>query len=272
MNQQDQLKKAQLYIADEIKRICEKYKIRYFIDGGSLIGAIRHGGFIPWDDDMDIGMINEDYVKFLSIASKELGTEFFLDNYSTNPDNALVFTKVRLKGTRYIEAKGNPNAAHNEVFVDIFPYYYISDDEAVRKREGFIMGILTQAILSKGGFKVWKGDSFYKRLKFIPTDLMGLFISKRVLRKCIDKLYNKHRETECVCIQDGCLSSYMHWYIPVSLLEEFVDCNFEDRNYKIPKEYDKYLTIVYGDYMRIPSPKERVTHMIQELDLGAYVF
>ena len=97
------LRRAQLMIAKEIKRICDLNNINYFLDSGSMLGAVRHSGFIPWDDDMDIGMCCDDYEKFISIAPKELDNRFFLDNYETNKSNPLVFSKVRLKGTTYIE-------------------------------------------------------------------------------------------------------------------------------------------------------------------------
>lgn len=77
------LRHAQLMIAREIKRICEKNNISYFLDSGSMLGAVRHNGFIPWDDDMDIGMCYDDYAKFVAIAPIELGEQFFLDNYET---------------------------------------------------------------------------------------------------------------------------------------------------------------------------------------------
>ena len=119
---------------------------------------------------MDIGMCCDDYEKFISIAPKELDNRFFLDNYETNKSNPLVFSKVRLKGTTYIENIGNKNLEHNEIFVDVFPYYYISDNITERKIEGLEMAFLAQAIMSKSGYKVWKGKGLKKRLKFLPTD------------------------------------------------------------------------------------------------------
>ena len=272
ITKRDQLRKAQLYITNEIKRVCDSHNIHYFLDCGTLIGAVRHKGFIPWDDDVDLGMLREDYEEFLAVAPKEFGEDFFIDNYDTNPDYALVFSKVRLKGTKYIEAKGNADAKHNEIFVDIFPYYEISDNERQRKIEGLRMGILAQAIMSKSGYKVWMGDGFKKRLKFIPTDIIGALSTKDHLYRKINNLYNKHKDARCVCIQDGYKKSYLHWYIPKEYLTEFVEVDFEGYRFPIPKHYHEYLTIAYGDYMTIPPAAEQTTHMIQELDIGKYKF
>lgn len=269
MTDMEKLRNAQLYIAKEIRRICEKHAIRYFLDAGSMLGAVRHQGFIPWDDDMDIGMLDADYQKFLLVAPGELGEDFFLDNYDTNPENGLVFTKVRLKGTKYIENKANANAVHNEIFVDIFPYYYISDDEQTRKIEGFAMAVLAQAILSKAGYRVWKGDAWTKRLKFIPTDILGALCSQKTLRRWVDRLYHKHTGTGRVGIHDG--SCYRYWFVPATYFDSFIRVQFENVEFPIPERYDAYLSTIYGkDYMTPPPPEKRITHQIQLLDLGRF--
>lgn len=269
MTDSDKLKKAQLHIAMEIRRICEKHNIRFFLDAGSMLGAVRHQGFIPWDDDMDIGMLDGDYRKFLQVAPGELGGEFFLDNHETNPDNALVFSKVRLKDTRYVENKGNPNAAHSEIFVDIFPYYFISDRELPRKLEGMAMAVLCQALLSQSGFRVWKGEGALKRLKFIPTDVLGRLLPGKTLRGWVNALYCKHSGTRRVCVHSG--SCYGYWFFPVEVFDEFIEVPFEGVDFPIPKRYDEFLRTAYGpDYMTPPPPEKRITHQIRLLDLGPY--
>ena len=99
-----QVQLDQLEIAKDIKRVCEENGIRYHLAFGSLLGAVRHKGFIPWDDDMDFGMLREDYERFLEIAPKKLKDEFFLQTWHTDPYYPLAFAKVRKKGTVFQEA------------------------------------------------------------------------------------------------------------------------------------------------------------------------
>lgn len=269
MNDRNLLRKAQIYITNEVVRICNLHGIHYFLDAGSMLGAVRHKGFIPWDDDMDIGMLKKDYEMFLYYAQTELNEDFFIDNYTTNDEYALVFTKVRLKNSLYLEEKGNQNLKHNEVFVDIFPYYYISDNEFVRKIEGSILAVLSQALMSKSGIKAWKGENKLKRIKFLPTDFLGMILTKEALHKWIDTLINRHSNTHRVCVHGG--SCYNYWYFSRDIFDEYIDICFEGETYKIPKRFDDFLTIAYGDYMTLPPVERQITHRILALDLKNYV-
>lgn len=270
-NRQSQLRKAQLYILDEIKRICTLHNIEYFLDSGSMLGAVRHQGFIPWDDDIDVGMTLDQYRKFLAIAVRELKADFFIDNYEHNKECALVFSKIRLKGTTYLELKGNENALHNEIFVDVFPYYYVSDNKIVRNIEALQMRILSQALLEKSGYKVWAGEGIRKRLKFIPIDLLGACLSKKYIHQKMNNILTRHTNTKYMCIHEGG-RFYQFWNMPSEIFNHYVMASFEGELYPIPEDYDTYLTIAYGDYMTLPPESQRVTHNIVKLDLGKYTF
>ena len=270
MNESDiiKLRKAQLELAKEVKRLCEKHRISFFLDAGSLLGAVRHEGFIPWDDDMDIGMCKEDYEKFLNIAANELKEEFFLDNYHTNPNCPFVYSKLRLRNTIYIEDIGNENLEHNEIFIDIFPYYYISDNLIQRKIEALQMSILAQALMSKYGYKVWKNKGLLKRVKFLGTDFLGKILPISYLHKMLERLFNKHNNTKKM--GGLCGSCYDYWFFPEQVLRETENHLFEKELFPIPVNYNEFLKQAYGDYMVLPPLNLRRTHQIKKLDFGNY--
>ena len=262
----EKLRLAQLKIAKEVKRICEKNNINYFLDAGSMLGAVRHKGFIPWDDDMDIGMMDEEYKKFIKIAPKELGEEFFLDNYYLNKEYGLVFSKVRLKNTKYVERLGATHSKHQEIFVDIFPYFYRPENKFERKKQTIKLRILSQIMMAQSGFKVWKGNKGISKIKFVPIIVLAKITKKDNVYKKIERLYNQCKSSEIIGIHDGVC--YDYWYYDKKYLEKFIDMNFENESFKVPEEYDNILKTIYGDYMTLPPVDERRTHEIIKLDLG----
>lgn len=266
------VQEAELCILKEIKRVCEKHKIQYFLTGGTMLGAVRHKGFIPWDDDIDIAMAQEEYVRFLDIAPKELDSHFFLDNESTNPEYGLVFSKVRMRNTKFVELKGNPKAIHNEVFVDVFPYFYVSNIEIERKRNGRILSILTQLLLLKAGYRVWRGEGFLKMIKFVPLRVASILTSTTSLRMRINNITNRYIErTQYTCPNNGSRLGYLHWLIPRKVFDEYIDIEFEDETYPIPKDFQTCLTTFYGNsFMELPPEDKRITHRPIQLDLNGY--
>lgn len=119
----------QLELAKEIKRVCEILNIPYFLDAGTLLGAIRHEGFIPWDDDLDMGMLRSAYDKFLKEAPAVLGEEYFLQTWHSDLNYGLPFAKLRKNNTVYKEEAAQNSGAHCGFYVDIFPYDVYPEDE-----------------------------------------------------------------------------------------------------------------------------------------------
>lgn len=119
---------AQLIMLDilkQVRTICEKHNIKYWIDAGTLLGCVREGGFIPWDDDLDIAMLREDYDKFKEIAQKELPEGYFFQTKETDQDYIHNFAKIRKEGTLLIETgEKYPEKYHQGIFIDIFPFDY----------------------------------------------------------------------------------------------------------------------------------------------------
>ena len=121
------LHNVELEIMDEIHRICTKNNISYFLDSGSALGAIRHGGFIPWDDDMDIGLLREDYNRFIEIAKKELSDGFALQTFQNDANYYKLSAKIHKIGTFYPEEDAE-DYKYQCIFVDVFPFDFAPDD------------------------------------------------------------------------------------------------------------------------------------------------
>ena len=115
-----EMQKIELEMLLEVDRICKKFNIRYFLIAGTLLGAIRHKGFIPWDDDIDIIIPLNDYIKFCKVAEKELNKNYFLQNYKTD-FTAMWYTKIRKNNTTAIQANHKNKLHHQGIWIDIFP-------------------------------------------------------------------------------------------------------------------------------------------------------
>lgn len=115
------LQETELEILLETDRICRKYEILYQLSGGTLLGAVRHKGFIPWDDDVDICMLREDYNRFLSICEKELGEKYFLQTYETDSEFFHSFARIRKNNTLALQRQYKGMDMHHGIFIDVFP-------------------------------------------------------------------------------------------------------------------------------------------------------
>ena len=143
---------VQLEIAKEIRRVCEENDIRYFLADGSFLGAVRHGGFIPWDDDMDMGMLRSDYEKFCRIAPQKLKPEYCLQTWYTEPNYGLPFGKVVKRNTVYMENKKSARLKENGFYVDIFPFDNVPEDEFQRKELAAHLLSIYRVKLMKSGY------------------------------------------------------------------------------------------------------------------------
>lgn len=272
----DDLRKAQLLmlkILKEVHRVCEENGIRYFLSDGTLIGAVRHNGFIPWDDDLDIGMLREDYEKFIDIAPKKFGKEFCLQIYKTDCGYGHQFGKVLLSGTKWIEQVAiRTSRLFSGIYIDIFPYDKIPT------------GRLKQEFLSFT-YKFWKSQVLIKQKYVFYRNIHGFFHkSYFIVKKAIGLLFSldysvRKRDSICMRYKDRdknfCITKYggnfwKNQNRPESFAT-FVLHTFEDSEFYIPSDYDSILTNLYGDYMMLPPPEKRCNHGIVEYDFGDYL-
>lgn len=266
----------QLKIAKEIKRICDKNNIEYFLDSGTLLGAVRHKGFIPWDDDMDIGMTRENYEKFLEAAKTDLGEDFFLQTWETDKNYPMPYAKIRLNGTTYIENVFEKAEMHQGIYVDVFPYDVWPQGKLKQRRIYRKRLFIQSMVMMKCHYVKFKSNAAWKyvlkSIMFTFIRFFSLFRSKSSLIKSYDKMVRKYNALESDKLYEQTVNfKFGYWVISKSCFDSLTDLQFEDAKFKCPGNYDEYLSTVYGDYMQLPPEEKRaVGHNIINLDLGAY--
>ena len=129
----ERIRELELEILKDVDRICKENGINYFISAGTMLGAMRHQSFIPWDDDVDIGMLPEDYEKFLQICTGKLSDDYGYQNYSTEETSHYIHDKIRLKNSYFSTRYSHARPMMNGVYIDIFVYYKTSDNPLLQK-------------------------------------------------------------------------------------------------------------------------------------------
>ena len=267
--QQEMLRSLQLIelkILLEVKRICDKHSIKYFLIGGTLLGAVRHQGFIPWDDDIDIGMFRVDYEIFLSVARNELNSEFFLQTVDSDSGHCLPYGKVRLNKTNYPEAANLHVLENRGIWVDIFPFDNIQKPKERSPVYYVVLSVLDSIIFQKYDYQ-FKSISTIRKCYNSILKLISYMFPKNVLlnvRNSIMQHYNKY-QTEYII-------NWPYKSAKREYFDELTELPFETVSFPVPKKYHEYLTSFYGDYMRIPPENERPKHSPYEPDFGKYAY
>ncbi|MCR5607508.1 MAG: LicD family protein [Lachnospiraceae bacterium] len=259
---------AQLDILKEVDRVCRELNINYFLEWGTLLGAVRHGAFIPWDDDIDIGMLRADYERFVKEAGSVIGEKYFIQTWDNDKGFGLPFAKVRMNNTVYKEDKSSKQQKNNGIYIDVFPHDKKPDSEALLKKQGKKFKRLYQLILLKVGYvSDAEKKSAVIRVIFNIARFFMLIIPKKLLTKKFDKnikMYNNSNLSSYVVT--GVLADYDRKPIPAEYLEEYCELQFEDQMFKCPKNYDGLLKLIYGDYMQLPPEDQRENkHQIVEI-------
>ncbi len=249
---QKQLWETEQEILDVIHNVCRTYGLKYSLAWGTLIGAIRHQGFIPWDDDIDIMMPREDYNKLIELWPT-LGIEgYILEDHRL--DNGCVnnFTKVRKDHTTFLQDEVERDRGHHKgVFVDIFP----GDRHAPGKLSGWIQYLASAInLLYSRGYTSGSAGIIGKMEAFLLKTDRKNYHKRKLLAEKLMTRWNSY-ETEWIF---PCTIQCCRQYFPKDLFDDFIDVPFNGKMYKAVKKYDEYLRISYGDYMKFPPVEERV--------------
>lgn len=239
--------------------ICEKLNLRYYLLGGTLLGAVRHKGFIPWDDDIDVGMPRQDYEVFLEKGQELLPEHLFIQTIFTDPQYPHCFAKIRNNNTTFVESSMCNRKMNHGVYIDIFPLDYYPEDEKAsrkldRKKKYFNRRVACSFYFPEKETFKYKLVSFLMKVMFPSLN--------KVLRKR-DALYKSAAESELLANHGGAWGKKE--IVPKSWYGEGTELQFEGLTVIGPKEYDKWLTQVYGDYMQLPPEEKRVGHHYTEL-------
>lgn len=262
---------TQLEILKEVDRICTKHGIKYWLSGGTQLGAVRHNGFIPWDDDLDIDMMREDFNRFLKIARTELKKSYYLQDWFTEKAYGLPFAKIRKNNTLFVEAGSQHSKSHHGIYVDIFAFDSFPEDEKELKEVSFYMNYVYRVILAGCGYTPWyngQGFSLKRWVIYLPIRLIAAVSNVQKLKEKYIKTVTKANGEKTGRVFNSCEPGDEKMPFDRGVVSRLERHTFEDGKFPVPVDYDTYLTTVYGDYMQLPPVDQRENrHNIIKLKL-----
>lgn len=255
-NQLQRLHEVLLEILTEFDRICRKHNIQYFLDSGTALGAVRHGGFIPWDDDIDVGMLRSEYDRFMEVAPKEIGEKFYLQHRGVDSSYKKNHAKLRKLGTEYPE-EGTENLICKGIFIDIFPFDYISDNTTMANVEFWLNRKLYNTLRLKRSSRHYSNPIvkfFNKVIKLLPfTFYESLY--------CRFQILHNSKKTKTVTCYNYKMVLKRNILFPEKAIYPSRDIIFAGRTFSIMNDTHEYLTRMYGNYMELPPESQREYHI-----------
>ena len=258
-----QLQLVQLELLEEADRICRKCGIHYNIIAGTLLGAVRHSGYIPWDDDADIALLREDYEKFRKACKTELDkSRFYFQDHRNTRGYRWGYGKLRRKNTLFLRENQEHMPYKQGVFIDVFPLDGVPDSYVKRCMKNFECFCVRKILWSKVGRIAekcfWKRQ-VYKLLDHIPEKTVFSYYHRMIAKA-------NRKKTKMVRIlmfptPNRAYGYYRTWY------EHSADIMFEGKVFQGIHDYDSYLSFKFGNYMELPPEEKRKVHPVSEIRL-----
>ena len=258
-----EIQNISLDILKTISSICEEQNLRYYLMYGTLIGAIRHEGFIPWDDDVDIMMPRPDYDKLLEYLEKNKDIYLDLEVFNRKTHNNYPYMITRISNNNYILDVENEKPYGIGVFIDIYPFDGLGKTEEESYKYAIIGDRLSTCCYqaTRKHYSVETTKSFVRKIFKFPVFIISKIIGKDYFQKKLETLRLKYNYDESDYV--GCfvwLSGGKKDIFKREWFNDYEMCSFENIPFRIPKEYDLVLKHIYGDYMTLPPKEERVGH------------
>lgn len=240
-------------ILDVIHKVCTENGLRYSLAYGTLIGAVRHKGFIPWDDDIDLMMPREDYEKLLAIWNQAAPKGYLLQNYHTYTDYTNNFAKIVKDHTTFLQKEEDRTASfHKGVFVDIFPGDRVAPGRFRQKIQYVACAV---NLLYSRGYTSGAGGV----MGMIERILLRIPRNKQIhFRDKAEKIISKWSKSNQLPYLFSCTIDSSRLYYPSDMFDGESFISFCGKEYRCVNDYDKILRIQYGDYMQLPPEEERV--------------
>lgn len=253
----------QLEILIEFDKICRQNNIKYQLFAGTLLGAVRHKGFIPWDDDVDVCMLREDYKKFLKVCNTELDNKYFLQTYETDKRYIHSFARIRKNNTLAVQEIYSEIDMHYGIFIDVFPLDNVSPNTIKGKLQRFIIypfrnikryKIKKRSLNSSTIYKKWVKLMIYYSLKLFSIKTLNKLETR------IACIFEKEKTTYITTLTDAGINEYYRYMSKRDEFYNVVEIEFEGKMFLAPRNYEEVLNKNFGDYMSLPPLEDRIPH------------
>lgn len=255
------LQLTELELLEEVDRICKKCNIHYNIIAGTLLGAVRHGGFIPWDDDADVALLRSEYEKFRKACETELDTtRFYFQDHGNTPGYRWGYGKLRRKDTVFLREHQEHMPYEQGVFIDVFPLDYVPENYGVRRVHNFVCFLYRKFFWSEVG-RVADKNPFMRGLYTIMSK-----VPEQTLKESFNRFIKKtdRKKTKWVRIltfptPNKAYGYRIRWY------EHSADIDFEGITFRGIRDYDQYLSFKFGEYHKLPPEGQRKVHPVSNI-------